>query len=93
MIKHRHTVGSARQQQRQSPPAGPRRCARGFAYSFGGPVRVVDGSSGSESRVMPALTLKSEEAWPVPVGGSAARPLGAVRLRYLRTPEFELSEI
>ncbi len=39
-------------------------------------VRVVDSGSGSESRVVPAVTLKSEEAWLVPVGGSAARPGG-----------------
>jgi hypothetical protein len=29
----------------------------------------------------------------MPVDGSAARPRGAVRLRYLRTPEFEPSDI
>ncbi|GGZ29137.1 hypothetical protein GCM10010327_69370 [Streptomyces nitrosporeus] len=39
-------------------------------------LRVVDSSSGSESRVVPAVTLKGEEAWLVPVGGSAARPGG-----------------
>ncbi|GDY80801.1 hypothetical protein SAV31267_102860 [Streptomyces avermitilis] len=39
-------------------------------------VRVVDSSSGSESRVVPAVTLTSEEARPVPVGGSATRPRG-----------------
>ncbi|MFF7780466.1 hypothetical protein ACFZCG_39415 [Streptomyces tanashiensis] len=36
----------------------------------------MDSSSGSESRVVPALTLKSAEAWLMPVGGSAARPKG-----------------
>ncbi|GAA3372643.1 hypothetical protein GCM10017744_104970 [Streptomyces antimycoticus] len=54
-----------------------------------GPVRVVDSISGSESRVVPAMTLKSTEAWPVLAGGSGARPWGAVRLRYLRMSNFD----
>jgi hypothetical protein len=53
------------------------------------PVRVVDSSSGSESRVVPALTIKTTEAWLVPVDGSAARPSGAGRLRYLRTSNLD----
>ncbi|MET8724151.1 hypothetical protein [Streptomyces misionensis] len=36
----------------------------------------MDSSSGSESRVVPTMTLKRIEAWLVLVGGSAARPWG-----------------
>lgn len=41
-----------------------------------GPVRTIGGISGAASRVAPAVTLKSEEARLIPVGGSAARPSG-----------------
>lgn len=36
----------------------------------------MGGTSGAASRVVPTVTIKSTEAWPVPVGGSAARPGG-----------------
>jgi hypothetical protein len=36
----------------------------------------VEGSIGSESRVVLAVTVNSLEAWRVSVGGSAAQPWG-----------------
>ncbi|GGX29731.1 hypothetical protein GCM10010353_51290 [Streptomyces chryseus] len=39
-------------------------------------VRVLDGSSGSESRVVPAVTDKHQEAGAASVAGFAARPEG-----------------
>lgn len=58
-------------------------------------VRVVDGSSGSESRVVPTVTFKSKEAWPVPVDGSAARPGGPFGsgTSARRNSSFPISEV
>lgn len=56
-------------------------------------MRAIGGSSGSESRVVPTVTIQAKDAWLVPVDGSATRPWGGRTAPVPPHAEFKLSHI